>query len=128
MSIQDRLSEDPEDNTYIHVMSLQESRVWIRYRGRVIAGVKANFKNSSDLSCRFCQNEAQDDPADAQDSSDVQNQPDETQEHLEICEGTENERRRLDMSHRQGILRFWRRMSTRLSNMQVKKRNRKDKS
>ena len=27
---------------YIHVMSLPESRVWIRYRGRVVAGVKAN--------------------------------------------------------------------------------------
>ena len=28
--VKDRLSEDPEDNTYIHVMSLPESRVWIR--------------------------------------------------------------------------------------------------
>ena len=44
--VKDRLSEDPEANTYIHVMSLADTRVWIRYRGRVIAGVKANFKNS----------------------------------------------------------------------------------
>ena len=74
-------------------MSLPESRVWIRYRGRVIAGVKANFKNShtNDLSCRFCQNEAQDDPADAQNSFE-QNRPDETQEHLEMCPGMESKR------------------------------------
>ena len=30
-NVKDRLSEDPEDNTYIHVMSLPESRVWISY-------------------------------------------------------------------------------------------------
>ena len=70
--MKDRLSEDLEENTCIHVMSLPESGVWIRYSGRVIAGVKANFKNShtNDLSCRCCHNEARDDPAYAQDSSD----------------------------------------------------------
>ena len=63
--VKDRLSEDPEDNTYIHGMSLPESKVWIRYRGKVIAGVKANFKDShiNNLCCRFCQNEVRDDPA-----------------------------------------------------------------
>ena len=44
--VKDRLSKNPEDNTYIDVMSLPESRVWIRYRGRVIAGVKANFNKN----------------------------------------------------------------------------------
>ena len=106
--VKDRLSEDPEDNTYIHVMSLPESRVWIRYRGRVIAGVKANFKNShtNDLSCRFCQNEARDDPADAQDSSDIQNRPDETQEHLEMCTGMEFERRGLCMQNHRDLVKY----------------------
>ena len=53
MKVKNRLSADPEDNTYIHVMSLPESRVWIRYRGKVIDGVKANFKKShiNNLSC-----------------------------------------------------------------------------
>ena len=129
--VRDRLTENPEDNSYIHKLSLPESRIWIRYRGRAITGVKANFKNShtNDLSCRFCPrvpnpiSEDQD-----QNREVIQNYPDETQEHLEICEGTENQRRGLDMSNWQGILKFWRRMSTRLSNMQVKKRNRKNKN
>ena len=43
--------------------------------------------------------------------------PDETQEHLEICVGTDNERRGLDTSKWQGILKIWIRMSTRLSDM-----------
>ena len=120
--VKDRLSEDPEDNTYIHVMPLTESRVWIRYRGRVIAGVKANFKNShtNDLSCRFCQNEARDDPADAQDNSDIQNRPDETQEHLEICSGMEFERRGLCMHNRRDLVKFWRRATVKLAKMAVK--------
>ena len=120
--VKDRLSEDPEDNTYIHVMSLPESRVWIRYRGRVIAGVKANFKNShtNDLSCRFCHNEARDDPADAQDSSDVQNRPDESQEHLEMCSGMEFERRGLCMRNRRDLVKFWTRATVKLAKMAVK--------
>ena len=54
--VSDRLSDNPEENTYIHQLSLPESRVWIRYRGRAISGVKCNFKNSykNDLECRFC--------------------------------------------------------------------------
>ena len=120
--VKDRLSEDLEDNTYIHVMSLPESRVWIRYRGRVIAGVKANFKNShtNDLSCRFCHNEARDDPADAQDSSDVQNRPDESQEHLEMCPGMEFERRGLCMRNRRDLVKFWTRATVKLAKMAVK--------
>ena len=120
--VKDRLSEDLEDNTYIHVMSLPESRVWIRYRGRVIAGVKANFKNShtNDLSCRFCHNEARDEPADAQDSSDLQNRPDESQEHLEMCTGMEFERRGLCMRNRRDLVKFWTRATVKLAKMAVK--------
>ena len=103
-------------------MSLPESRVWIRYRGRVIAGVKANFKNShtNDLSCRFCHNEARDEPADAQDSSDVQNRPDESQEHLEMCSGMEFERRGLCMSNRRDLVKFWTRATVKLAKIAVK--------
>ena len=120
--VKDRLSEDPEANTYIHVMSLPDTRVWIRYRGRVIAGVKANFKNShkNDLSCRFCPPIAQDNPAKPQDNSDVQNRPDETQEHLEKCPGMEFERRGLCMSNRRHMVKFWRRVTVKLANMSTK--------
>ena len=64
-------------------MSLPQSRVWIGYRVRAIAGVKANFKASfrDDLSCRFCNAGST-----------------ETQEHLEVCGGTEYGRKGLDMS------------------------------
>ena len=52
--VNDRLTENPKDNTYIHCMSHPQSRIWIRYRARAIAGVKANFKAShkEDSSCR----------------------------------------------------------------------------
>ena len=70
------------------------------------------------MGCRFCPR--------------VQNKtievPEETQEHIEICEGTQNERRGLDMLSWQGILKFWKRMSTRLSNMSTKQRNKKAKT
>ena len=53
--VKDRFSEDPEDNTYIHGMPLPKSRVWFRYRGIVVPGVKADFKNShiNNLSCKM---------------------------------------------------------------------------
>ena len=71
-------------NSYIHTLSLSETRIWISYRGRAINGLK--YKN-------------------------------ETQEHLEICEGTDYESRGLEMTKWQGILNFWMRMSTSLSNI-----------
>ena len=37
-----------------------------------------------------------------------------SQEHLEICEGTEHERRGLDMGTWRGLLDFWRRMMKKL--------------
>ena len=78
----DSLTDNPQDNTYIHCLSLSHTRIWIRYRARAIAGVKANFKQShSDLSYRFCSTGSP-----------------ESQEHLEICGGTEYERRGLDVS------------------------------
>ena len=75
------ISDDPEENSYINRMSLSRVRVWIRYRARAIAGVKGNFRHShvNDMGCRLC----------SQDS-------DETQEHLQLCEGTKFERRGLD--------------------------------
>jgi len=38
VKVSDRLSEDPEDNSYINNMSLPKARVWIRFRARAIAG------------------------------------------------------------------------------------------
>ena len=38
---------------------------------------------------------------------------DETQEHLQLCEGTKFERRGLDLSDWRGLLDFWRRMKIR---------------
>ena len=105
-----------------------------RYRGRAINGVKGNFKNShtDDMKCRFCPrvpNETVEDHVENEINPEQnQNYPEETQEHLEICKGTDHERRGLNMSKWQGILKFWMRMSTRLSNMSVKQRNKKAKT
>ena len=41
--VSDRLSDDPEENSYINSMTLSKVRVWIRYRARAIAGIKGNF-------------------------------------------------------------------------------------
>ena len=56
VKVSDRLSDDPEDNSYINYMSLTRARVWIRIRARAIAGVKGNFRHSyvNDMACRFC--------------------------------------------------------------------------
>ena len=100
VKVSDRLSEDPEDNSYINNMSLPKARVWIRFRARAIAGVKGNFRHSyvNNMACRFC----------AQGS-------DETQEHLQLCGGTGFERRGLDLSDKRGLLDFWRRMKMKLA-------------
>ena len=60
-------------------------------------------------------------PDKSQDILEVSEYPDETQEHLEVCEGTQNERRGLqDLSNWRDLLKFWRRMSIRLSRMSNK--------
>jgi len=40
---------------------------------------------------------------------------DETQEHLELCDGTAFERRGLDLSDWRGKLEFWRRMTKKMA-------------
>jgi len=40
---------------------------------------------------------------------------DETQEHLQLCEGTKFERRGLDLSDWRGLLDFWRRMKIKMA-------------
>ena len=72
--------------------------------------MKGNFKNShtNDLTCRFCprvHRQTVENP-DQNREFDEGNQSyhDETQEHLEVCEGTENERRGLDMSNWKEVL------------------------
>ena len=100
VKVSDRLSDDPESNSYINKMSLHRVRVWIRYRARAIAGVKGNFRHShvNNMGCRLCSSDS-----------------DETQEHLELCEGTRFERRGLDLSDWRGLLDFWRRMKIKLA-------------
>ena len=98
--VSDRLSDNPEENSYINSMSLSKVRVWIRYRARAIAGIKGNFRKShvNNMGCRLC--------------SDMS---DETQEHLELCDGTSFERRGLDLSDWRGKLEFWRRMTKKMA-------------
>ena len=43
VKVSDRLSDDPEDNSYINKMPVPKVRVWIRYRARAIAGVKSTY-------------------------------------------------------------------------------------
>ena len=54
--VADRVSDNSSDNKYLDRMGLTHSRIWIRYRGRAIRGVKANCKRSwaNNLECRFC--------------------------------------------------------------------------
>ena len=84
-----RITDNPEDCSYLNKMPLYNARLWIRVRAYAIKGVKMNQKGShiADLNCRFC-------------DTDVP----ETQEHLEICAGMEFERWRLDLTVREGQL------------------------
>ena len=98
--VSDGLSDDPEDNSYVNSMTLSKVRVWIRYRARAIAGIKGNFKKShaNNMGCRLCSDTS-----------------DETQEHLELCDGTIFERRGLDLSDWRGKLDFWKRMTKKMA-------------
>ena len=103
----DRTSDNPKDNTYLSYMTLANSRVWMRVRARLTKGVKVNHKRShlKDLSCSFCKGPME-----------------ESQEHLEEeCPGCEFERRKLPMKNWRGRLTFWRRMTTRINNINKKK-------
>ena len=99
-----RITDNPEDCSYLNNMPLYNARLWIRVRAYAIKGVKMNQKGShiADLNCRFC-------------DTDVP----ETQEHLEICAGMEFERWRLDLTEREGQLMFWRRVTVKLSSLAV---------
>ena len=107
----DRVTDNPEDNSYLACLPLSMSRIWIRYRARCIPEVKVNVKGShkGNLKCRFCtSNES------------------ESQEHLEVCEGTERERRGLPgiMEGRgdwRELLKFWGRMMKKLTAAGLKK-------
>ena len=92
--VEDRWQEDCKKRDYLNYMNLREARVWIRCRSRMIAGVKAN-KSRNDMICRCCEGEEE-----------------ETQRHLEVCKGTENERRGLVNWDRWQIREtFWGRMN-----------------
>ena len=81
-------------------LSLTNCRVCFRYRSRSTAMVKMNQKGKRSyecLTCRFC-------------NSNVL----ETQEHLEICEGTKFERRGLRLSDVMGRVIYWRKMTVKI--------------
>ena len=96
------MSDDPEDYSYLNNMPLHRSRVWTKVRAYAIKGVEMNQKKTylSDLNYRFC----------------TTNVP-ETQEHLEICAGMEFGIWRLDLAKSDGQLKFWRRVTVKLSNL-----------
>ena len=110
----DRLTDNPNDNSYLEMMPLHLSRIWIRYTGRMCKGAKYNDKRSfKDLQCRFCTSGRE-----------------ENQEHLEECEGTEFERRGLRMSERSDLVKFWSRMEKKMlwKKLQEKKEGEKKKN
>ena len=110
----DRLTDNPTDNSYLSVMPLHLSRVWIRYRAKMCKGVKYNNKRLyKDLQCKFCTSGEE-----------------ETQEHLEVCDGTEFERRGLKMSVRSDLVKFWSRMEKKMlwKKIQDKKEEEKNKN
>ena len=101
--VSDRITENEEDNKYLEQLTLPMSRIWIRYRARAIKGVKINFKSSfrEYLRCRLC-------------TANVN----ESQEHLEKCEGTAFERRGLrglGAGDWRDVLLFWRRMKMKMA-------------
>ena len=100
--VADRIELNPSERHYLQTLSLPNSRVYIRYRARSLANVKLNAKRSwkENLTCRCC-------------DSDVQ----ESQEHLEVCRGTEFERRGLGMEGFMGKVTFWRRMTVKMRQM-----------
>ena len=92
----DRMDLNPDETQYLQRLSLSNCRVYFRYRSRCIALVKMNQKGnkpSESLTCRFCADNVQ-----------------ESQEHLEMCTGTEFERRGVRISEVMGRVIFWRRM------------------
>ena len=99
-----RLTDNPDDWSYLNNMPLHTARLWIRIRAYAIKGVKMNQKGSykADLNCRFC----------------TTNVP-ESQEHLEFCAGMEFERWGLDLDVRDGQLKFWKRVTVKLSKLAV---------
>ena len=97
----DRLDLSPDETQYLQRLSLSNCRVYFRYRSRCIAMVRMNQKGKKpfeSLTCRFCTNGVP-----------------ETQEHLEICDGTEFERRGLRVSDVMGRVIFWRRMTQKMT-------------
>ena len=91
------MSDDPEDYSYLNNMPLHSSRVGTKVRAYA---KKKESKENTDLHCRFC----------------TTNVP-ETQEHLEICAGMEFGIWRLDLAESDGQLKFWRRVTVKLSNL-----------
>ena len=76
--VNDRWQEDSKVRDYLSYMNLRNARQWKIVRSRMTKGVKKNRSSThkNNMECRCC------------DSGD-----EEKQEHLEVCVGTENQRR-----------------------------------
>ena len=110
----DRLTDNPTDNSYLSVMPLHLSRVWIRCRAKMCNGVKYNNKRLyKDLQCRFCTSGEE-----------------ENQEHREVCDGIDFERRGLKISVRSDLVKFWNRTEKKMQwkKIQEKKEEEKNKN
>ena len=80
-------------------MKLPDARAWFRYRSKMSKRVKGNTPSAlrNYMNCRHC---------------DLQEE--ETQEHLEVCEGTKHMRAILDMTIEDNHKVFWRKLSRKL--------------
>ena len=103
----DRASDDPKENSYMTYMTLNDCRLWMRVKARMMKAMKMNHKSShrGDLSCSFCKGPLE-----------------ESQEHLEEeCTGCDFERRTLKMHTLRGRQIFLRRMQAKIEEKRKKK-------
>ena len=75
-------------------MSIDDARVWFRYRRKMTRRVKGNRTSvfRDDMDCRHC---------------------DTKEEHLEVCKGTEDIRKDIDMNIEHDKMMFWRKLTRR---------------
>ena len=93
----DRLYLTSDETQFLQRLALSNCRIYFRFRSRCIVLVKRNQKGEKtpeSLTCRFFVTESP-----------------ETQEHLEICDGTKVESREVRVSEMMGRVIFWRRMT-----------------
>ena len=101
--VRDIWDENKRDKrNYLERMNIDDARVWFRYRSKMTIRVKGNRTSAfrDNMDCRHCDTKEE-----------------ETQEHLEVCKGTEDLRQDIDMNlnieHDKMV--FWKKLTRRLS-------------